>query len=112
MNNRKKLEAIKQLLDTINDAQTRLQTFAGSSITPSVDLALQCYITGEPVSANEMFVHDVVERALQDIKNVHTEHCCLTHGCKYCDADCPVETGKQEQSFPCESCLNVERSEL
>lgn len=37
-------------------------------------------------------------------KNVHTEHCCFVHGCKYGDDDCPVATGKQMQSFPCESC--------
>lgn len=37
-------------------------------------------------------------------KNVHTEHCCSIHGCKYDDDDCPVATGKQMQSFPCEAC--------
>ena len=37
-------------------------------------------------------------------KNVHTEHCCLKHGCKYGDRDCPVATGKQEQSSHCETC--------
>ena len=37
-------------------------------------------------------------------KNVHTEHCCFVHGCKYDDDDCPVATGKQMQSFPCEAC--------
>lgn len=37
-------------------------------------------------------------------KDVHTEHCCKEHGCKYDDEDCPVVQGKKEQSFPCESC--------
>lgn len=37
-------------------------------------------------------------------KDVHTEHCCSIHGCKYDDDDCPVETGKKKQSFPCEMC--------
>ncbi len=37
-------------------------------------------------------------------KDVHTEHCCAIHGCKYGDKDCPVETGKKIQSFPCEMC--------
>jgi len=37
-------------------------------------------------------------------KNVHTEHCCLEHGCKYGDDDCPVSSGKQKQSGPCETC--------
>lgn len=36
--------------------------------------------------------------------DVHTEHCCVAHGCKYGDAACPVETGKKRQSFPCELC--------
>jgi len=36
--------------------------------------------------------------------NVHTEHCCLKHGCKYGNALCPVATGRQPQSFLCEAC--------
>lgn len=39
-----------------------------------------------------------------DDRDVHTEHCCAEHGCKYGDEHCPVETGKKVQSFPCESC--------
>ena len=40
-------------------------------------------------------------------RNVHTEHCCKWHGgCKYGDFDCPVVTGKQLQSFPCEDCVD------
>lgn len=41
--------------------------------------------------------------ATQD-KCVHTEHCCVVHGCKYGKEDCPVETGQKRQSFPCEDC--------
>ncbi len=37
-------------------------------------------------------------------KNVHTEHCCCKHGCKYGNEDCPVFLGVQKQSFPCENC--------
>lgn len=37
-------------------------------------------------------------------KNVHTEHCCSRHGCKYRDENCPVELGIQKQSFDCEDC--------
>lgn len=37
-------------------------------------------------------------------KDVHTEHCCTRHGCKYGDSDCPVEKGRKGQSFPCEAC--------
>jgi len=37
-------------------------------------------------------------------KDVHTEHCCYRHGCKYGKDDCSVETGEKEQSHPCEQC--------
>ncbi|ASV44386.1 hypothetical protein PBI_SCTP2_371 [Salicola phage SCTP-2] len=37
-------------------------------------------------------------------KDVHTEHCCIQHGCKYCDDDCPVVNGIKTQSFECEDC--------
>jgi len=69
MDKLKKLEAIKKLTDTIQQAQCRLATFADSPITPAVDYALQCYITGEPVNVSEMFVHDVVESALSEVKS-------------------------------------------
>lgn len=35
---------------------------------------------------------------------VHVGHCCLLHGCKYGDEDCPVTSGQFAQSYPCESC--------
>lgn len=35
---------------------------------------------------------------------VHLEHCCLKHGCKYGDDDCPVATSVFGQSYPCEDC--------
>lgn len=37
-------------------------------------------------------------------KCVHTEHCCIFHGCKYGDSDCPVERQFKPQSFACEEC--------
>jgi hypothetical protein len=36
--------------------------------------------------------------------DVHTEHCCLEHGCKYGDEDCSVTNYSQKQSFPCPEC--------
>ena len=43
-------------------------------------------------------------------KDVHTEHCCIKHGCKYSIPNCSVVTGKKKQSFPCEICdLELER---
>jgi hypothetical protein len=41
----------------------------------------------------------------EQIKDVHTEHCCILHGCKYSDdAFCTVVTRKADQSYICESC--------
>lgn len=38
-------------------------------------------------------------------EDVHTEHCCKAHGCKYGkDAECTVMLGRRAQSFPCEVC--------
>ncbi len=40
-------------------------------------------------------------------KCVHTEHCCVNHGCKYMHSDCPVWLGNKTQSFPCEDCSDI-----
>lgn len=37
-------------------------------------------------------------------KDVHTEHCCIHHGCKYGEQECSVVTGLKKQSYWCESC--------
>lgn len=38
-------------------------------------------------------------------RDVHTEHCCIHHGCKYGkDPVCSVMTEAKRQSFPCEDC--------
>lgn len=37
--------------------------------------------------------------------DVHTEHCCSRHGCKYGEeVSCPVARGDKAQHFPCEQC--------
>jgi hypothetical protein len=35
---------------------------------------------------------------------VHASHCCVMHGCKYGDEDCPVVNKEIKQEFICESC--------
>ena len=35
---------------------------------------------------------------------VHRTQCCVLHGCKYGDEDCPVENGEIKQDYTCESC--------
>lgn len=47
---------------------------------------------------------------MSHLKDVHTEHCCSTHGCKYGDlsrTECTVVSGEKQQSFPCEVCYFV-----
>ena len=49
---------------------------------------------------------------MEKIKDVHTEHCCREHGCKYGDGgNCTVMSGQKTQSFACEVCdfVNEER---
>lgn len=41
---------------------------------------------------------------IEENKDVHTEHCCIRHGCKYGHKDCTVATGEKEQSYECEDC--------
>lgn len=35
---------------------------------------------------------------------VHLTHCCVIHGCKYGDKDCPVADGTEQQEYCCETC--------
>jgi hypothetical protein len=46
-----------------------------------------------------------MDKQIESEKCVHTEHCCVTHGCKYGDPKCPVDTGVKKQSFACEDCV-------
>jgi hypothetical protein len=39
-------------------------------------------------------------------KDVHTEHCCILHGCKYGSDECTVVNKMQQQSYLCEMCNN------
>lgn len=43
-------------------------------------------------------------REPEENQDVHTEHCCLKHGCKYMGKDCTVESGEKVQSYRCEYC--------
>lgn len=42
-------------------------------------------------------------------KDVHTEHCCSVHGCKYASAACTVADGSKSPSFPCWMCEQDEQ---
>ncbi len=43
-----------------------------------------------------------------DKVGVHRTHCCVVHGCKYGDKDCPVAMGELLQDYICEACDEVE----
>lgn len=42
------------------------------------------------------------------IKDVHTEHCCIFHGCKYLSENCTVLSKEKKQSFRCEACDSID----
>jgi hypothetical protein len=50
----------------------------------------------------------LIPPAPDGLADVHTEHCCARHGCKYGDDDCPVALGQKAQSYLCESCTGDE----
>ena len=35
---------------------------------------------------------------------VHMTHCCIKHGCKYGDEECPIVLGLIKQLYQCEEC--------
>lgn len=41
---------------------------------------------------------------IQQKEQVHADHCCWIHGCKYGDDDCPVEAGRVQQQYRCHQC--------
>lgn len=43
---------------------------------------------------------------------VHRTHCCIRHGCKYGDKDCPVVSGEIKQEYLCEWCGEEEINSL
>jgi len=43
---------------------------------------------------------------MNDDVGVHINHCCIIHGCKYGDEDCPVAYGTAKQAYPCWDCYD------
>jgi hypothetical protein len=43
---------------------------------------------------------------------VHRTHCCVIHGCKYSDFECPVSNEKIKQDYPCEDCNAGDKHKL
>lgn len=48
-------------------------------------------------------VSEIVDTRIVNV-GVHETHCCVYHGCKYGDDDCPVVSGELKQAYPCEEC--------
>jgi hypothetical protein len=65
-------------------------------------LLLKSFNPFESISQNEFdsFIGGIL------IKNTgtHSSHCCLEHGCKYGNDECPVTTGIVIQEYKCEDC--------
>lgn len=60
-------------------------------------------LASEYLRDNEYFSPEVGEKC------VHTEHCCIEHGCKYGKEDsCPVYLGYKKQTYRCEICEEVD----
>lgn len=52
-------------------------------------------------------VFHIVQKAYKKRKfAVHISHCCVKHGCKYSEPDCPVVNGEVQQTHVCEDCSN------
>ena len=41
---------------------------------------------------------------MNDILDSHDTHCCIEHGCKYGDDNCPIYLGIRKQLYSCEDC--------
>lgn len=51
------------------------------------------------------------EPVAEVVKDVHTEHCCERHGCKYGeDEECTVAGKGIRQSYPCEYCPDLDEA--
>lgn len=44
---------------------------------------------------------------MEKLQNVHTEHCCSIHGCKYRNDACTVLSFPDTQGYPCERCVET-----
>jgi len=44
----------------------------------------------------------------KDRWGTHETHCCIKHGCKYGDSDCPVTIALVKQRYDCETCSDDE----
>jgi hypothetical protein len=68
---------------------------------------LRNYVEGFAKSAERRLIDSHIAQGTfrgQPMIDVHTQHCCIIHGCNYRDDDCTVTKKLSTQSFPCEYC--------
>lgn len=88
-------------LGTINDAEPGDMYFNEYTCSKCMGSGFDPKACPSAPSENAM----VKARKSKD-RDVHTEHCCSKHGCKYNDRKCPVVLRKKIQSYLCEYCSN------
>ena len=76
---------------------------SGMPVGPAMNLFMRNMKAGVFTLAFRDATKDIPE-TLEEDRDVHTEHCCVMHGCKYGNRDCPVERRVKHQSYDCEDC--------
>lgn len=68
------------------------------------------YGDGVPCKDCSTPIKSALMRTVVGGMSVHTTHCCVIHGCKYGEDDCPVALGQEKQEYPCEYCLGKDEA--
>jgi len=99
-NNQRSDKALSKLSDTTSEVIKLLNNVQVNLLTPQEITQIEAMY--QPMG------RIVIELNSINANNngVHARHCCIRHGCKYGDADCPVVNGKIVQTHLCQDCLN------
>lgn len=107
LNESQRNEFIELITKWKSDGLSKIGEYS-NSFTP--DEIIESIITTTKFERNQKKKDDASSKVLTTIpKNnwgVHRTHCCIKHGCKYGDSDCPVELALVEQDYDCESCVD------
>lgn len=95
---------MKSIMDLVRDMKT---AYPEDVRVTMADIEEACRITASWKSSylktRRLAIIEIAKNTPVE-KDVHTEHCCKYHGCKYNDENCSVVKGEKRQSVPCESC--------
>jgi len=98
-------ETIEFLLMACNNLSYMSSELA-SAIVKELEFELKWYEANYEIIEKEVTVvkkySELQEK--EDKTDIHTEHCCAEHGCKYNDENCTVVNRILEQTFLCEEC--------